>query len=389
MKKIAIGLSTLVLLGAGALWMQSQRGEDDAAALASDAAPAEEPGAEEGDEEEVRVPVEVTKAELRDLPAYFHTTGSLEARRQVELISKVQGQIVVLSVEEGDRVHKGQVLVELDHREEEILVEKARVLAETARLELARIQNMGERGLATDRELEEAKQAADVNAYEYELARVRLEEMFVRAPFDGQVTVRHVELGQTVSVGQTLIAVADVSPLEVKLYLPEKVVTRLQVGQPVEIRRDVDESVVLTGVVHRIAPVVDAATSTVKVTLRVADSEAATRVGSFVRARITTDVHEQTVSVPKRCLVAEAGASFVFVAEADSVRKAEVETGYTGDEFIEILTGVRVGDRVVTVGQGGLRNGSPIRDLNAVGEESDAVENASAEGGDQVASLGG
>jgi membrane fusion protein (multidrug efflux system) len=392
MRKIGLGLLILLFVAGGTFFVLSRRGGEQTVALASDTpSAADDSKAKDEDEEEVRVPVEMVRAQARDLPAYFKTTGSLEARRQVELISKAQGQITVLDVEEGDRVRSGAVLLELDHREQDILVDKARVLADTAKLELARIQNMAERGLATDRELEEAKQTAEVNAYEYDLAKVRLEDRIVRAPFDGQVTVRHVEVGQTVSLGQALVGVADISPLEVKLYLPEKVVGRLAIGQPVRIVSDVREDLALEGVVHRIAPVVDAATSTVKVTLRVEDPEDAVRVGSFVRARITTDVHEDAIAVPKRAIVAEAGASFVFVAEADSVRKVEVATGYTDDEFIEILSGVQTGEQVVTVGQGGLRDGSRVRDLNAPEnasqEETPSDDQARAE--DQVASLGG
>ena len=96
------------------------------------------------------------------------------------------------------------------------------------------------------------------------------------------------------------------------------------------------------------------------------------------------------MAVPKRSLVAEAGANFVFVAEADSVRKVEVDTGYADDEFIEIVRGVESGDRVVIVGQGGLRHGSRVRDLNAPEEEeAEADPEAAIAEDERVASLGG
>ena len=109
----------------------------------------------------------------------------------------------------------------------------------------------------------------------------------------------------------------------------------------------------------------DPATSTVKVTLRVEDRGGVTRVGSFVRARITTDLVENAISVPKKALVPEAGVTYVFVAEGDSVRKVTVTTGYADDEFIEITAGLTAGEKVVTIGQGGLRQGSKIKDLAA------------------------
>jgi membrane fusion protein (multidrug efflux system) len=329
----------------------------------SDAA-ADEVAVEEGQEEEdVRVPVALSAARVTDLPDFYHATGTMEARRSVDLNARAAGQITRLNVEEGDWVEKGQVLLELDPREQNLLVQEARVKSETARLELTRMQNMAERGLETDRALEEARQTEQVNQAMLELAKVRLSDHFVRAPFSGRITVRHVELGQTIESGTATLALADVEPMQVKLFLPEKVVRRLAVGQPVEVRCDVDAETAFESVLERIAPVVDAATSTVKVTLRVDDPAARERTGSFVRARVTTDVHEQVIAVPRKALVSEAGATYLFVAEADSVRRVDVETGYTDGDWIEVLEGVAANDAVVVIGQGGLRDGSQIEEL--------------------------
>lgn len=373
-KAISWIVGAVVVLGGGAFALV-QSGSDHGAMDAS----ADEVAAQEAEEDEVRVPVALAEARTADLPDFYHATGTMEARRSVDLNARVGGQITRLSVEEGDWVEKGQALLEIDPREQELLVKEARVKAETAQLEAARMENMADRGLETDRALEEARQNAQVNQALLELARVKLSDHFVRAPFSGRVTVRHVELGQTIEPGVPTISVADVSPMQVRLFLPEKVVRRLAVGQPVEVRCDVDRDTAFSSVLERIAPVVDAATSTVKVTLRVDDARAQERSGSFVRARVTTDVHEQVVAVPRKALVSEAGATFLFVAEADSVRRVDVATGYTDGEWIEIETGIDAGDDVVVVGQGGLRNGSRIEELPdatevLADEESSAAE---------------
>jgi RND family efflux transporter MFP subunit len=310
-----------------------------------------------GDKDEAPkpVPVETALAVARDIPAYFNATGSLDARRRVQLVAKATGQVVQLHVEEGARVRAGQVLLELDHRAEELLLKEAAARAEIAAHELTRIQGLLDRGLGSDRDFEQAKTEADVSAAERDLAQVHLDDKVVRAPFGGLVTA---------TIGQPLVGLAEAPPLEVKLFLPEQVVKQLHADQPVEIRPDVDPDAVLAGTVERIAPTVDPATSTVKVVLRVDDTSAAARVGSFLRARITTDVRHNAVAVPKRALVPEAGATYVYLAEADSVRKVAVTTGYADDAFVEVASGLELGNRVVTVGQGGLRNGSKIHDLS-------------------------
>jgi len=358
-KRVLIILFGVLILGGGGTWYALEGAPSSATpALAADGTETEE------EEDEVdRVPVELAAAARADLPSVFQATGTLTAERTVDLTAKVGGQVTTLRVEEGDWVKSGQVLLEIDHREQRLLVEEARVRAETAKLELERMENMAARGLETDRKLEEAKQAFEVNQAQYELAKVRLSDHVVRAPFGGRVTTRQVELGATVQAGASLVGLADIDPMEVELFLPERVVTRLEVGQPVEIRPDVAPDQTLVGEVARIAPIVDATTSTVKVTLRVTDAGDKARSGSFVRCAVTTDVRHGVVAVPKKALVAEAGATYLFVAEADSVRRVEIETGYHDRERIQILEGIADGDDVVVVGQGGLRHGSRIEVL--------------------------
>ena len=321
--------------------------------------------------EEPPVPVEVALAGPRDIPATFVATGSLEAKRQVKLIAKSGGQITKLAVEEGDFVKQGAVMLEIEHREEELKLEQNKVRAETAQRELDRTQGLMSKELGSAADLDKRKDDAQVAQLDLHMSEVELGNKIVRAPFAGQVTVRDVQLGQTVNVGQSLIEVADVSPLQLKLYLPEKMVGQLAAGQSVHLFSDVDPSLRLTGVVERIAPAVDPATSTVKVTLHVDAASGKARVGTFVRAHITTDIHKGAVSVPKKALVPEAGVTYLFIAEADTVRKVPVTTGYQDESFVEIVSGVTSGTKVVSVGQGGLRDGSKIKPLDsAAGSES-------------------
>ena len=105
--------------------------------------------------------MELITAAPRDIPAYFHSTGSLEAKRQIKLISKARGQVDRLTVEEGDMVKKGHVILELDHREEALMVEQAKVKAGTAERELVRIRGLVDKGLASDKDYEANKELSE------------------------------------------------------------------------------------------------------------------------------------------------------------------------------------------------------------------------------------
>jgi membrane fusion protein (multidrug efflux system) len=337
----------------------------------------------DGEPEEVPVPVEVARTERRSIAAYYRAASVIEADRLVDLVAKVTGRVQTLSVEEGDWVREGQVLAELENGRERIRLRQAELkLAEQNRL-LERNEAMVAEGLISDQEFDDVKHAYDLAEADRDLAHIALEETIIRAPFDGQITDRKIVKGQNVAVGVALLSLGDFSPLRVRVHLPEAIARKVKAGQRVLVSPEaVDDP--LPAVVERVAPVVDPATSTVRLTLQMDAGAERARVGGFVKVRITTDTHHEALAIPKLALVEEGGLRSVFVAEADTVRKAEIRTGLYDETHIEVLDGIEAADFVVTLGQGGLRTGSHIEVLNAaqVGWGPDA---ATLPGGDALA----
>jgi membrane fusion protein (multidrug efflux system) len=144
-------------------------------------------------------------------------------------------------------------------------------------------------------------------------------------------------------------------------------------GQEVVISPSTHPDQEMRGEVLRISPVVDIRTGTVKVTCQIpGDSEL--RPGSFVRVRVQTDLHPNVLVIPKRALIPEGGENYVYMAVADSVIKTSIETGYSNGRYVEILEGLDLGDRVVTVGTGSLKMGTKIKAIeNTLGEDDVAV----------------
>ena len=170
--------------------------------------------------------------------------------------------------------------------------------------------------------------------------------------------------GQHINIAEPLFTLVDFTPLRVRVALPEAVARKVAAGERVQLVIEARDEPV-PAVVERVSPVVDPGTSTVRVTLLVDGDAESLRVGGFVKVRITTDTHADALSIPKVALVEEGALRSVFVAESDSVRKVEITTGLWDDDRIEVLDGVREGDWVVSVGQGGLRSGSKVEVLNA------------------------
>jgi membrane fusion protein (multidrug efflux system) len=322
-------------------------------------------GHDEKEKKDLPVPVEMADAALRDMPAFLTSTATLEPEKQADMLAKIAGEVRGIYVEEGDWVQKDQLLAELDGAAQRVALEEVAAEARGLELNLDRIRALHEQDLASDKDLnnaeaEFAQAQARQKAMELDLSYTR-----ITAPFAGQISHRSIDPGQTVSVGAPLFTILDADPLLARIYLPEREVARLEPGQEVLIHPDTADSVDLEGSVLRIAPIVDSRTGTVKVTCQVEGHADVLRPGSFVRVQVQTGLHESVLAIPKRALVPEGGETMVFKAEADSVIKVRVETGYTDDRFVEVVDGLEEGDRIVTVGQGALKVGAKFRDLSA------------------------
>ena len=321
----------------------------------------------DGEEKDEEPPVPVQLAlvvEGRGISAYYRAASVIEADRLVELVSKIQGRVRTVAVEEGDWVEEGQVLAELENDRERIGLRKAELTMSDRARQLERNKSMLAEELISHQEYDDVESAWKLAQAERDLAEILLEETRIRAPFSGRITDRRVVPGQQVAAAAPTFTLGDFSPLRIRVHLPESIARKVEPGQRVLVAPEaLDET--CEAVVERISPVVDPVTSTVRLTLLLDDSGNQARVGGFAKVRITTDSHHDALAIPKLALVEEGALRSVFVAEADTVRKVEVRTGLYDETHVEVLEGLESGDLIVTMGQGGLRTGSRIKALNA------------------------
>ncbi len=370
---VAVGVLTVAAV-AGGLWragklpgvapaLASGHAAADSSAAGRDRADNDRGKDKDAKPEVKPVPVELAAVTDRGIAAYYRAASVIEADRLVDLVSRVQGRVRTLQAEEGDWVETGAILVELENDREAIQLRKAELTVADKKRQLERSRSMLEEELISRQEFDDVESAWRMAVAERDLADIALEETRIRAPFTGRVTRRMIVEGQQLAAATPAFTLGDFAPLRVRVHLPEAVARKVEPGQrvliaPEAVGEPIDASV------ERIAPVVDPATSTVRLTLLLDDDAAAVRVGGFVKVRITTEEHHDALAIPKLALVEEGALRSVFVAEADTVRKVEIETGLYDETHVEVLQGLFDGDFVVTMGQGGLRTGTKIRALN-------------------------
>ena len=320
-------------------------------------------GKPDGDNSKVvaAIPVQVTAVKKDSISLSLMQTTTIEAIRQVDILTKVAGQVIKLPVEEGDRVKKGDLLAELNQSELNIEFTKTKISMDTDKTLLERAKNMLDKKLIADENYDVTRLQYESSKAAHDAARLQLDYTRVRAPFDGVVTIRSIELGQRVNVNQSLFVVADFNPLRAKIYVPEKDIGRIYEKQRATITIDAEPGLGFTGIVKMISPVVDPASGTSKVTIDIEDHMGKLKPGMFASVFITTETHNDALIIPKKAMILESNLDQVYIYLEGNAHKVNLKVGFKEGEDLEVLSGLEEGDLVVTAGQDGLREGLPLR----------------------------
>ncbi|MBN2001360.1 efflux RND transporter periplasmic adaptor subunit, partial [candidate division KSB1 bacterium] len=145
------------------------------------------------------------------------------------------------------------------------------------------------------------------------------------------------------------------------IYVPEKDMGRIFVGQAAKLTIEAQPGQEFFGVVKMISPIVDPSSGTAKVTIDIPESKGSLKPGMFASVFIITDTHSNTLIMPKKALILETDLDQVYMYNDGRANKTNLTLGFTSGEFVEVIDGLKEGDLVVTVGQEGLREGLPIR----------------------------
>ncbi len=368
---LVVGLLVVMNLGAtqadGAS-TQEQSSDQDASSNESQEQSVNEQEAASGDEgeeadEKAPVPVEVAAIEPGSVSAYISSTANLVAEYEVKVLAEVEGRVLTLHAEEGDVVGKGQILATLVPDDEQISVKKAELKESNARLAWERASDLVDKELISREEYDKLEIEHQIAQQELAEAEWALSKTSIRAPFSGQLTQRMTQVGQHVQIGDELFQVTDFDPLITRIYLPERDVLGLSEGRQVRIRLNAAQEVTFAGHIRQISPIVDTATGTIKITVEAKETPAGVRPGSFVTVDIVRETRSDALLVPREAVLRELQKAHVFVASDNVAEKRAVTLGLEEGEYVEALSGVAAGETVIVAGQGGLKDGSPVKVL--------------------------
>ena len=320
--------------------------------------------------------VEVARAEVQRLEDDSEAVGTLRARQSVTLRPEVSGRIRELGFVDGQRVRKGQLLLQLDYTLQQAQLKQAEAASAIARTNLQRSRELAAQNFVSQSAVDQNAAALEVAMAQVALAQAQVGRMRVTAPFDGIAGIRSVNVGDYVKDGAEVVAIEDLSALVVDFRLPERYLPRLKAGQTVELQLDSMPGKPFSARVEALDAQLDTNGRSILVRARVANSDGVLRGGMFARARTVLAVREAAVVVPEEALVPLGGRQVVFRVEdgpdgGKLARRTPVTIGMRMPGKVEILEGVSAQDQVVIAGQARLTRGEtmPVRvvDVDRIG----------------------
>lgn len=340
-------------------------------AEAGDAAP----GSAAADSGYVRlINVEVSPVELQPFSERVMLTGVVEANRDVTVSAEESGTISEILVEKGSRVRAGQALLRMDDRVLRAQVDQARAAAELARETWERRKRLWEEDrVGSELAYLEARFSAEQSAANLRTLETRLERTVIKAPVEGILEDRLVELGSLVAPGTAVARIVDVNPVKVRAGVPERYAPDVRVGARATVTFDVLPQASAEGRVEFVGAAVDARNRTFPVELNLPNADGLIKPEMVANVAVVRRSLPSAVVVPQDALVRVEDGYVVFVAEdaregeGDGVRARvrPVRLGPSQANTVVIEDGLAPGDRLIVVGQKSVANGDRI---NVVGE---------------------
>lgn len=344
------------------------------------------------------VPAVLVKAESISIGTVTDTievTGTLESINQVNIIPETTGVIQSITVREGDIVTKDQILAQVINANAVANLERSQIEVERISREFNKSKRLQAQGAISEREFQDLQSQLKTAQTSLSEAQATAKKSSIRAPIDGIVALVNVREGELATTTQ-LFQIVQPDRLRLVASVPERDLIHLKENQSVEIQAAYSAEHKVTGVIERIAPVVDPTTGSVRVFINVEEGQQVLRPGQFVKAQVEVDRHENTIVVPKDGVVYEDGEAYAYIvtdappseepeksdesledasgqedrSERDSKKKERspklvadrrsLKLGYSDARWVEVLEGVALNEQIITIGNHTLEDDSPI-----------------------------
>lgn len=317
-------------------------------------------------EQFVPPPTTVTTAEVQSdvWPSVLSAVGSLEAVQGVMVAAELSGKVVKVAFEPGSVVKAGDLLVEQDTSLEAAQLRSAEASMELARLNLERGRELLPDNVITQSSFDSLDAEYKQAAAQVEAIRATIQKKTIRAPFDGRLGLRLVNLGQTLEAGQSIVSLQSMDPIFVNFQLPQQELFKISPGLAVKLTSNALPGQAIAGTITAINPEVDSTTRNIRVQATVANTNEQLRPGMFGNVAVMLPEVQNVLAIPATAVLYAPYSDSVFLVEDAAkdqvVRQQFVRLGEKRGDFIAVRSGLAEGDTVVSMGLFKLRNGQSV-----------------------------
>lgn len=333
------------------------------------------PSGETSESLEKEVPVEIMTIEKGTLTQKITATGSVAAWREVMVGSETSGRITQWWVDVGDWRDAGEPIAQVDDELRRLAVEqgKAQLLMgeaqhERAEQDLARGESLyTERSIASvdidGARLQEkiARANLDQTRAALRMAERHLRDTVIRSPIAGRVAQRLVEIGEMVAPGTPVATIVDITKVKVLIGVSEEDIVRVHKGQRVWVTVDAYPDRVFEGAAATVGITADPGTRSFTMEIEIDNQDEALKPGMVARTEIVFQHYKEVIVVSQGAIVKRGEEKVVFVSDGDRARRRTVHLGPQEDQRVIVTSGLRVGDRLILLGQNELEDGTRIR----------------------------
>ena len=338
--------------------------------------------------------VEATKVRQMTMRDDAEAVGSLRSRRSVVLRPEISGRITQLNFSDGQRVRKGQLLVQLDDQLPRAQVQQSRAELSIARANHKRNQELVAQGFISQRSVDESAANLEVAEAKLALAEATAQRLRILAPFDGVAGIRGVNVGDYLKDGADIVNVEDLDAVYVDFRLPERLQNKVKTGQTARVAFDALPGVQYSAVVLAINPQIDADGRSLAVRGCIDNRRLQLRPGMFARVTAVFGERSDANVVPEEAIVPDGAAPYVLRVVAGTeegsqvAKRTPVRLGARTPGFVEVVEGLSPMDVVITAGQQRLQRdgmavrvvelGQPSAGRSAAGAEAPATASSAA-----------
>ncbi len=325
-----------------------------------------------GNTSQAQISTTVTVEEIvaGDLEQITSTNGSLTPLSSATVTNKVGGVYRPAKnpstgqyYKIGDKVKAGQVLGYLEDEEyvNDISIETKKISWEIAEGEYDKYLILQEKGGATEIDVKNAAVEVETTKNSYKNAEISIANMKVTSPISGTIVdLEYQTPGIEIEAGISLFSVMDYSKMYLDISLSESTMTYIHTGLPVYISHYSIPDEFIEAKIDQLSPSIDSTTRTYKGVVLVDNEKLLLKPGMFVKSEIVVDKAENAIIIPKEIIRTSQNTSFVFIADGTTAMQCEITTGISNDNYIEVKSGLYIGDKLIVDGYATLRNRSKI-----------------------------